>query len=75
MKLKEFGPGGIPHAPLGSATAYASLTRVLFKLPIIFTCVTAVGWWAGNTWLNFVRPGSNPVRARAGLLRQPDSLQ
>ena len=38
------------------------------------TCVTAGGWRAGNTRLNFVRPGSNPVGERAGLLRQPSLL-
>ena len=38
-------------------------------------CVTAAGWWAGNTRLNFVRPGSDLVGARAGLLRQPGPLR
>ena len=36
--------------------------------------VTAAGWRAGNTRLNFVRPGSDPVGTRAGLLRQPGLL-
>ena len=40
----------------------------------LITCVTAAGWRAGNTRLNFVRPGSNPVGARAGLLQQPGLL-
>ena len=32
------------------------------------TYVTAAGWGAGNTRLNFVRPGSDPVGTHAGLL-------
>ena len=36
--------------------------------------VTAAGWRAGNTRLNFVRPGSDLVGARAGPLRQPGLL-
>ena len=36
--------------------------------------VTAMGWQASNTRLNFVRPESNPVGARAGLLRLPSLL-
>ena len=38
-------------------------------------CVTAAGWRAGNTQLNFVRPELNPVRARAGLLWLPGLLR
>ena len=38
-------------------------------------CVTAAGWWASNTRLNFVWPGSDPVGTRAGLLRQPSLLR
>ena len=33
--------------------------------------VTAAGWQAGNTWLDFIQPELNPVGAHAGLLRLP----
>ena len=42
---------------------------------INFTYVTAAGWRASNTRLNFVRPGSDPVGARAWLLWQPGLLR
>ena len=38
-------------------------------------CVTAAGWWAGNTRFIFVRPGSSLVRARAGSFWQPGLLR
>ena len=41
---------------------------------IEYICVTAVGWRAGNTRLNFIWPGLDPVGTRAGLLRQPGLL-
>ena len=47
-------------------------------LPLIMlfqTCVTAVGWQAGNTRFIFVRPESNLVGARAGLLQLPGLLR
>ena len=37
--------------------------------------VTAAGRRADNTWLNFVRSGSNPAGPRAGSLRQPGLLR
>ena len=57
------------HLPQRKVEALVSCT------PETNTTVTAAGRWAGNSWLNFVRPGSNPVRARAGFLRQPDLLR
>ena len=54
-----------------------STEKLKIQLPnnLIKLCVTAAGWRAGNTRLNFVRPGSNPVGARAGLLQQPGLLR
>ena len=57
------------------------LVRVLHEMCVYnkriikwITCVTAAGWRAGNTWLNFVWPRSNPAGARTRLLQQPDLL-
>ena len=38
------------------------------------TCVTAAGWQASNTRLNFGQPESNTIGARAGLLWLPGLL-
>ena len=54
---------------------FVQLRLHLIVLNILQICVTAALWRAGNTRLNFVQPGSDPVGTHAGLLRQPGLLR